>query len=51
MTHQGQSFNFQKLTAIYYLIEENLSAFALEGPNYEDSVFKRQNTIVTNRRS
>ncbi len=46
MTHQGQSFNFQKLTAIYYLIEEDLRAFALEGPNYEDSVFKRENKIV-----
>ncbi len=46
MTHQGQSFAFQALSAIYYLIEEDLSSFALEGPNYEDSAFKRKNEIV-----
>lgn len=47
MTHQGQSFYFQTLSAIYYLIEEDLSAFALEGPDFEDSAFKRENAITT----
>ena len=46
MTHQGQSFNFQKLSAIYYLIEEDLSAFALEGQNYEDSLFRLENKVI-----
>ncbi len=46
MTHHGQSFAFQALSAIFYLIEEDLSSFALEGPNYEDSAFKRKNEIV-----
>ncbi|KKN37091.1 hypothetical protein LCGC14_0767050 [marine sediment metagenome] len=46
MTHHGQSFAFQTLSAIYYLIEEDLSSFTLEGPNYEDSAFKRKNKIV-----
>ncbi len=44
--HQGQSFNFQILSALSYFLERDLDYLAFEGMNYEDSIFQKANTIV-----
>ncbi|KKN07587.1 hypothetical protein LCGC14_1065330 [marine sediment metagenome] len=44
--HQGKSFNFQILSSLSYFLECDLDYLAFEGMTYEDSIFRKANTIV-----
>lgn len=45
-SHAGQAYTYQILTALFYLLKNNLDAFSIEGDNFEDSLFYKDNALV-----